>query len=69
MEHESSFNKQMEKEITARAVKNKMIEVITDENNKTLYDVDKEIKTIKKLYVGGNRKIVNTNHLPRHLMS
>ena len=37
MEHESSFNKQLRKEITARAVMNKkikMLEADIDENNK-----------------------------------
>ena len=51
MEHDSSFNKQLRKEITARAVMNKQIkklEVNIDENNKKLYDVDMEIKRIKK---------------------
>ena len=36
MEHDSSFNKQLRKEITARAVMNKkvkMLEVDIDENN------------------------------------
>ena len=37
MEHDSSFNKQLRKEITAKAVMNKeikMLEVDVDENNK-----------------------------------
>ena len=51
MEHDSSFNKQLRKEITARAVMNKQIkklEVNIDDNNKKIYDVDMEIKRIKK---------------------
>ena len=45
MEHDSSFNKQLRKEITARAVVNKKIKILevdVDENNKTEYDVDKK---------------------------
>ena len=45
MEHDSSFNKQLRKEITARAVVNKKIKILEvdiDENNKTEYDVDKK---------------------------
>ena len=51
MEHVSSFNKQLRKRITTRAVMNKQIkklEVNIDENNKKIYDVDMEIKRIKK---------------------
>ena len=46
MEHSSSFNKQLRKQITARAVmkkKIKMLKVDVDENNKIIYDVEKEI--------------------------
>ena len=53
MEHESSFNKQLRKEITATAVMNKerkMIEVNVDKKNKKLYVVDKDIKTVQKGY-------------------
>ena len=49
MEHYSSFNKQLRKEITARAVMNKQIiklEVNIDENSTKLYDVDLESKRI-----------------------
>ena len=59
MEHESSFNKQLRKEITARAVmnkKSKMLEVDIDENNKKLYDVEMEIKRIKKIIPKGEKK-------------
>ena len=51
MEHDSSFNKQLRKEITARAVMNKKIKILEvdiDENNENIYDVDKEINTIQK---------------------
>ena len=60
MEHECSFNKQLRKEITARAVMNKkikMLEVDIDENNKKIYDVDKETKRIKKLILKRKKKI------------
>ena len=51
MEHKSSFNKQLRKEITARAVidkKIKMVEIDIDEINKKIYYVDEEIKTFQK---------------------
>ena len=51
MEHESSINKQLRKEITARAVMNKkikMLEADIDENNKKIDDAYMEIKRIKK---------------------
>ena len=60
MEHDSSFNKQLRKEITARAVinkKNRMLEVDLDKNNKKIYDVDMEIKRIKKAIPKRKRKI------------
>ena len=59
MEHESSFNKQLRKEITARAVtnkKNKMLEADIDENNKKIDDADMEIKRIKKLILKRKKK-------------
>ena len=52
MEHNSSFNKQLRREITDRAEKNKKLKMLKadiDVNNKKIYDVDKEIKRIKKL--------------------
>ena len=51
MESESSFNKQLRKEITARAVMNKKIKTMKadiDENNMKIYDVDNEINKIRK---------------------
>ena len=51
MEHNSSFNKQLRKEITAKAVMNKkikMLETDIDGNNKKIHDADMEIKRIKK---------------------
>ena len=60
MEHRSSNNKQLRKEITARAVMNekiRMLEVDIDENNKKIYDVDMEIKRIKKLYLKERKEI------------
>ena len=51
MEQDSSFNKQMRREITNRAIINERIEILEvdiDENKKKLYNVDKEINRIKK---------------------
>ena len=51
MEHDSSFNKRLRKEITTRAEMNKktkLLEVDIDEKNRKIYDVDEEINTIKK---------------------
>ena len=64
MEHESSFNKQLRKEITARAVMNKkikMLEADIDENNKKIDDADMEIKRIKKAV--SKRKQKNRNYI------
>ena len=52
MEHASSFNNQLRREITARAVLNKKIKMLKadlDVNIKKIFDVDKEIKRVKKL--------------------
>ena len=52
MEQDSSFNNQLRREITARAVMNKKIRKLKsdiDGNNKKIYDVDKEINRIKKV--------------------
>ena len=52
MEHYSSFNIQLRREITARAVMNKKIKMLKtdiDGNNKKIYDVDNEINRIKKV--------------------
>ena len=59
MEHESSFNKQLRKEITARAVMNKEIETLKgyiDKNIEEIYNVDMEIKRIKKLILRRKKK-------------
>ena len=51
MEHKSSYNNQLRKEITAKAVMNKKIKMLEndiDENNKKIDDADIEIKRIKK---------------------
>ena len=64
MELDSSFNKQLRREITARAVINKKIKMLEsdiDENNKEIYDVDKEIKRVKKLI--RKRKQKNRNYI------
>ena len=63
MEQYSSFNKQLRREITARAVMNKKIKMLKsdiDENNKKIFDVDREIKRIKKLIP--KRKQKNRNY-------
>ena len=60
MEHESSFNKQLRKEITARAIMNKKIKMFKDnidENNKKIDNINKEINRIKKVI--GKRKQKN----------
>ena len=49
MEHNSSFNKQLRKEITVRAVMNKKIKSLhenIDINIEEIYNVDMEIKRI-----------------------
>ena len=61
MEHESSFNKQLRKEISARSVMNKKIKTFKDnidENNKIIDDINKEINRIKKFI----RKRKQKNH-------
>ena len=59
MEHKSSFNKQLRKEITARAVMNKefiSLQENIDKNIEEIYNVDKEIKRIKKLILKRKKK-------------
>ena len=61
MEQDSSFNNQLRREITARAVMNKKIKMLKsdiDGNNKKIYDLDKEIKRVKKL-IRKSKKIEN----------
>ena len=63
MEHDSSFNNQLRREITARAEMNKKIKMLKsyiDVNNKKIFDVDKEIKRVKKLIP--KRKQKNRNY-------
>ena len=60
MEHKSSFNKQLRKEITARGEMNKEIKLLQeniDMNIGEIYDVDMEIKRIKKLILKRKKKI------------
>ena len=62
MEQDSSFNNQLRREITARAVMNKKINMLKsdiDGNNKKIYDVDKESKRVKKLIRKRKQKIRN----------
>ena len=64
MEQDSSFNNQLRREITARAVMNKKIKMLKfdiDGNNKKIYEVDKEIKRVKKLK--RKRKQKNRNYI------
>ena len=52
MEYNSSFNKQLRREITVRAEINKKIKMLKsdiDVNNTKTFDVDREIKRVKKL--------------------
>ena len=60
MEHKSSFNKELRKEITARAVMNREIKTLQeniDKNIEEIYSVDMEIKRIKKIYLKERKKI------------
>ena len=62
MEQDSSFNNQLRREITARAVMNKKIKMLKsdiDGNNKKIYDVDKENNRIKKVIRKRRQKINN----------
>ena len=59
MEHKSSFNKQLRKEITARAVMNKEIKSLQeniDINFEEIYNADMEIKRIKKVILKRKKK-------------
>ena len=59
MEENSSFNKQLRKEITARALMNKEIKSLQeniDINVEEIYNVDMEIKRIKKLILKRKKK-------------
>ena len=51
MEHDSSFNKQLRKEITAKAVINekiRMIEAVIDKNNEQLGEIRRDVIGIQK---------------------
>ena len=64
MEQNSSFKNQLRRKITARAVMNKKIKMLKsdiDGNNQKIYDVDKEIKRVKKLIY--KRKQKNRNYI------
>ena len=64
MVHDTSFNKQLRREITARAVINKkviMLKSDIDVTNKKIYDIDKEIKRVKKFIQ--KRKQKNGNYM------
>ena len=62
MEQDSSFNNQLRREITARAVMNKKIKMLkSDIDGKKIFDVDKEIKRVKKLI--HKRKQKNRNYI------
>ena len=66
MEQYSSFNTQLRKEITTRAVMNKKIKMLKsdiDGNNKKIYDIDKEIKRVKKLIYKRKQKSKNYTDL------
>ena len=59
MEHKSSFNKQLRKEITVRAVMNKEIETLKgniDKNIEEIYNTDMEIKRMKKVILKRKKK-------------
>ena len=64
MEHKSSYNNHLRKEVTAKAVMNKkikMLETDIDENNKKIHVADMEIKRIKKAI--SKRKQKNRNYI------
>ena len=64
MQHNSTFNKQLRKKITARVVMKKrikMLEADIDENNAKIFDLDREIKRIKKVI--SKRKQKNRNYI------
>ena len=59
MDHDSSFNKQLRKEISARAVMNKEIKSLQeniDINIEEIYNADMEIKRIKKVILKRKKK-------------
>ena len=59
MEHKSSYNNQLRKEITARAVMNKEIKSLQENIDISIgeiYIVDMEIKRIKKLILERKKK-------------
>ena len=71
MEQNSSFNKKLRREITARAERNKKIKMLKSDiyvNNKKIYDVDKEIKRIKKPIPKRKQKNRNYNDLSLRLI-
>ena len=71
MEHNSSFNKQLRREITARAEinkKNRMLKSDIDVDNKKIFDVDKEIKRVKKLIPKRKQKNRFSNDLSLRLI-
>ena len=71
MEQDSSFNNQLRREITARAVMNKKFKMLKsdiDGNNKKIYDIDKEIKRVKKLIYKRKQKSRNYNDLSLRLI-
>ena len=59
MEHKSSYNKELRKEITVRAVMNREIKTLQeniDKNIEEIYNVDMEIKRIKKIILKRKKK-------------
>ena len=64
MEHKSSFNKELRKEITARAVMNREFKTLQeniDKNIEEIYNIDMEIKRNKKIIL--KRKKKNRNYI------
>ena len=59
MEHDSSFNKELRKEITARAIMNKEIRSLQENINKNIeeiYNIDMEMKRSKKIILKRKKK-------------
>ena len=59
MEHQSSFNKQLRKEITARVVMNKQVKILQndiDKNNEKIDEISREIVKIEKAIRRGRQE-------------
>ena len=73
MDHDSSFNKHLRKQIRARAVMNLkkkgMLKGDIERNDEKIDEISQEINKIKKPYVGEKRKVINIDKFLWDLMS